>query len=61
MDRRYLRGLGASARVGTAAAATAACTDKPSPLAPAPQEAGKKHCGSNDDCASGLCRDNRCQ
>ncbi len=61
MARRRARGLGAIALVVAAIAAIAACTDKPSPLSPAPQEAGKKHCGSNDDCASGLCRENRCQ
>lgn len=61
MARRHLRGLGAIALVVATAAGITACGDKPSPLSPVPHETDKKHCGSNDDCASGLCRDNRCQ
>jgi hypothetical protein len=33
----------------------------PAPLNPAPGEAGKKHCASGADCASGVCgSDGRC-
>lgn len=37
-----------------------ACGGKPDPLSPAQHELDQKHCNSNADCASGLCRAGRC-
>jgi len=55
--RRRLAGVTLACVLGAAA-----CKDyKPAPLNPAPAEAGKKHCTTGADCASGACgSDGRC-